>query len=62
MEENAFHHIPVGQHCRWLVGKEDSIVCKVPGDVDCDLHRERVFAIWSNGVISVKKLDFLCEE
>ena len=44
------------------MGKEDSIVCKVPGDVDCDLHRERVFAIWSDGVISVKNLDFLCEE
>ena len=59
MEKTGFHHVSVGQSCRWLVGEEDSIVFKVPREVDFDLYRERVFAIWSDGVISMKNLDFM---
>ena len=47
------------QSCKWLIGEEESIVFKVPKEVDLDLYRDRVFVIWRDGVISVKNLDFM---
>ena len=59
MEKTGFHHVSVGQSCKWLIGEEESIVFKVPKEVDLDLYRDRVFVIWRDGVISVKNLDFM---
>ena len=53
--KNGFHHVSVGQSCKWLIGEEDPIVFKVPREVDLDLCRERSFVIRRDGVISVRE-------
>ena len=44
MEKTGFHHVSVGQSCRWLVGEEDSIVFKVP-DTRCQGLELIVFSV-----------------
>ena len=42
MEKTGFHHVSVGQSCWLLVGEEDSIVFKVPREVDFN-SKSRLF-------------------